>query len=793
MTTSTEHAREPAPDLEALAERLVEQLAAAWHGGQRPPAEEYLTRHPELTACPEAAVRVIYEEICLREEQGEEQASADVLARFPQWRDQLELLLDCHRLLQMPPEPDFPAAGETLEELRLLSELGRGAKGRVFLATQPALGDRPVVVKMTTCDGQEHLSLARLQHTHLVPLYWVRDVPERNLRVLCMPYLGGATLERVLEALAGRSPPACSGRDLLAALDRVQARQPAGLPGQAPARQLLGRMSGVQDFCWIGACVAEALQYAHERGLVHLDVKPSNVLLAAVQQRRPVPAAVDGRSDVYALGLLLYESLGGARPPAGKAPEPLHRLNPAVGVGLSDIVHRCLAPDARDRYATAGALAGDLRRYLEDLPLRGVANRSWTERWQKWRRRRPHAFTLTALAALAAALVLLLGAVAGAFVHQRRSDAATALQEGQQYRLARKYVEAEAAFGRGLRACAGLPGCEELARELTEQQHATQRERLAEDLHLLADQARELFDVNSLSPAACRTLEEGCRRVWDRRFDIRALRGTDLDGQLEERVQTDLLDLAVFRANLHIRTEGKEGAEQALRILGEAEAMAGPSPALALERHACALACGDLAAARATAEEVARLQPRTSWDRYALGRFHLRTGEWFKAAGELTAAADDRPQDFWPSFYQGICFYRLQRYAEAREAFRVCVTLAPERAPCYYSRALAESALGDPEAARKDYDRALERDPGLAEAALNRGILLARLKHYDDAQADFERALMHGADPAAVLFNEALVHEAQANRSAAREDLQRALQHNPAHAEARALLERLQR
>src|SRR5262249_6338273 len=133
--------------------------------------------------------------------------------------------------------------------------------------------------------------------------------------------------------------------------------------------------------------------------------------LAAVAEGRPVPAAVDSRADLFALGALLHVALGGA--PAGPAAAPLHRLNPAVSVGPSGLLPRCLAAEARARYPDAAALAADLRRHRGDRPLKGVANRSLTERWRKWRRRRPDGLARGCLAV--AVLALLAAVAAGVF------------------------------------------------------------------------------------------------------------------------------------------------------------------------------------------------------------------------------------------------------------------------------------------------------------------------------------------------------------------------------------------
>jgi serine/threonine protein kinase len=427
-----------AGELEDLKSRMIEEMTAAWKGGRCLAVETLLQRCPKLLDRSEIAVQLIYEEVCLRQDLGQAVPTQEILDRFPEWRTQLEVLLECHRLLDGAPRaPVFPKVGEVIADFLLVQELGRGSLGRVFLASQPMLADRHVVLKVTPCEGQEHLSLARLQHTHVVPLYAAWDFPDKNLRVLCMPFLGGASLSQLLQVLEPVPVAQRTGRHLLECLNLAQSPTLITTPNDGPARRFLAHASYVETVCWIVASLADALQYTHERGLVHLDLKPSNVLLAADGQpmlldfhlaRQPInvgPAsaewlggtsgfmspeqaeaicalraggpiltAVDGRSDIYSLGLILCEALGGK---VKILPPALRQMNPEVSVGLAGIVGKCLQKQPADRYDDASALAADLRRHLAAMPLRSVADRDGFERSRKWRHRRPQSLALSRL------------------------------------------------------------------------------------------------------------------------------------------------------------------------------------------------------------------------------------------------------------------------------------------------------------------------------------------------------------------------------------------------------------
>jgi eukaryotic-like serine/threonine-protein kinase len=811
-----------------LVDRLVAEMTAAWRQGDHRPVESYLHDHPEVCDHPEEAIRLVYEEVCLRQEYGPEVAADELPRRFPQWADELAVLLDCHRLMQtrLSP-PTFPGVGESLGDFRIVAELGRGSHGRVFLASQPALADRPVVLKVTPARAREHLSLARLQHTHIIPLHAVYEFPAQNLRALCMPFLGGATLASVLGLMRDQPMTRRTGQSLLDALEAAQEGIPVRVPGRGGYLRALAGASYVEAICWLGACLADGLQYAHERGLVHLDLKPSNVLLAAdaqpllldfhlalqplpaglaapewlggtprymspeqasvceaARRGRPIPEAVDGRSDIYSLGQLLYAALAGREETADGPLPPLHRCNPQVSTGLSDIVHKCLAARPEDRYSDAAALAKDLRRHLAHLPLEGVPNRDPRERWRKWRRRRPNAPLWTGLLlALAAA-----GAVLAAGAVDRYREAQGALAEGQDQMQRGAYSEALHTLARGKARAEGIPGAAGLAEALDQQARLARRAQAVLDLHGVADSLRFLAGADIHSTGDLRALEAQCRTAWEARNLLVDREGASL-ADTDEHVRADLLDLALFWTDLIRRLARKDGRDdgraEVETVLAEAEKLLGPSAALTRERQ---LLAGEVAVPFTPAAGGL-----ASWERVALAQSLLRSGDLKRAAEELERATELRPQDFWANFSRGVCAYKRERYADAVHCFGVAVALAPASAECYYNRALAYEACDDTARALRDYDRALALAPHLGAAALNRGALHYKEGRYPEARSDLEAGLHFGAEPAAVHYNLALVHIALQDPAAARQDLTRTLSLNPAHAQALSLQAKLAR
>ena len=820
---------------EALAGTLAEEMASSWARGERTRAEEILARHPEVAGCPEAAVRLIYEEVLLRREAGDEPGEAELRERFPRWHAELAILLACDRLVHQGdgdataswspagmPDGAWPEVGERIGGFRLLARLGAGSLGCTFLASDPDLADRPVVLKLTPRGLDEHVSLARLQHTNVVPLYAAPEFPERHLRALCMPYLGGASLDRVLDDLRARMEPGgrLDGRAIVEAIDRAQEGLPVAVESGGPARRLLAALPYPEAVAWIAGCLADALHAAHGRGLVHLDVKPANVLLAAdgtpmlldfhlarppvvpdgpqpasiggtpstmapeqrtamkaLAEGRPVKVTIDGRADVYALGRLIDAALDvpGARD--GASP------------GLRAIVARCVEADPSRRYPDAAGLGDDLRRHLNDLPLRGVANRSLAERWAKWRRRSPQALHRSALFALIAAVGL--GLVTQ--VRRRHDKAESDLADARAAMAEGRFADALRTADDGLDRLGRWPDDPALRRSLARLHDLARRGKARDDLRTLVDRLRFVShgDIPPWRLAKLRDLRPKLRAAW---ASEAALGLADGPGDADRQAVADLRDLVLFDVDLAVRlADGPAAREaahrQALASLAEAETLLGPSLALAEARRSHAEAIGLKDLTTEAAREAESQRPASASEFAAVGLVRLQAGDKAGAIDAFGRALGIDPDDFWSLFHRGIAAFDLRRFQDARADFHACVALRPRAADCSYNLGLALGALDQPDRALDDLDRALKLDPSFAEAALQAGLVRYRLGQLDAAEVSLHRALDLGADPAVVRYNLALVRLARGDRPGAIVELEAAGD----LAQARQLLDKLRR
>jgi serine/threonine protein kinase len=451
-------------DASAIWEQLagrVERFVDAWEAGAAPPSlVEHLSQVPEsqqrLTAIElvkidleyrwlkrkepryieaylaelsflavDPPVDLLYEEFHIRRQAGETAGPNDLLRRFPKQADELRRLLGAGKALRtttMVHRDPAPVTklqpGDRVDDFDLLTPLGEGAFGSVYLARQRSM-QRVVALKVTADRGSEPQTLAQLDHENIIRVFDQRKLEDRGLRLMYMQFAAGGTLEAVVERLRKIPPEERTGRDYLKAVDAVLIARGEDPPAESPLRAKLADMSWPELISWLGSRLAQALDYAHGVGVLHRDIKPANVLLTAegspkladfnisfsskVDGATPAayfggsltymspeqleacspahdrtPDQLDGRSDLYSLGVMLWELLTGFRPfedeqverswnltlqqmiarrQKGVSSRTVERLVRRHAPGLDQVLSKCLTPAADQRFANGAEMA----------------------------------------------------------------------------------------------------------------------------------------------------------------------------------------------------------------------------------------------------------------------------------------------------------------------------------------------------------------------------------------------------------------------------------------------------
>jgi serine/threonine protein kinase/Tfp pilus assembly protein PilF len=406
---------------------LASEIKDLWKRGEPADARAALSRHPELRGDKSVILDLAYEEYCLHLEAGEKPDPDEFCDRFPTFKASLRRLIEAHRFLEensyllADGQPvHWPGPSDTFLGFSLLRELGRGAFARVFLAAEPALGGRRVAVKVSLRGTSEAETLGRINHPNIVPVHSVQEDPATRLTVVCMPYLGGATLCDVLDRLAPGAPLPRRAHVILDAV-RDTGSEESATAGTADAVLVQGTY--IDGVVHLGAQLADALACIHCLGICHRDLKPSNILmtpagrpmlldfnlsfdervadsrlggtlpymspeqlLATDLESGAGPSLIDARSDLFSLGMILYELLTGTHPfgpvplklSSGdlrkhllgrqrSRPRPVRQINPQVDRGLARLVERCLEYNPNDRPQSPAELAAALRKCLTPL------------------------------------------------------------------------------------------------------------------------------------------------------------------------------------------------------------------------------------------------------------------------------------------------------------------------------------------------------------------------------------------------------------------------------------------
>jgi len=766
----------------SLKRALLDELRAGQEEGSPRQPEELLMRWPGDPRKDPDVASLLFEDFQQRQRQGDDPSIEEYEERFPEHKDSLADVFRHHAVMRSlggmsgsTVRLALPAVGDELFGFRLCHELGRGAFARVFLAEQADLAGRPVVLKVSAIEGDEPQTLAQLQHTNIVPIYSVHEDAQAGLRAVCMPYFGGASLSRVLESLWEKTDSPTRGGQLVQALEAVSS--PAAKTTDNGPLSLLGGFTYVRAVAWIVARLAEALQHAHQRGVLHRDIKPSNILLGAdgepmlldfnlaqnqhgdqaqaeatlggtvaymapehlraLAARDPALARlVDRRADIYSLGMVLYEMLVGQRPfdqsgsytplPAlieamalerGKTAPSLRQRRADVPWSLESILRKCMAPDATRRYQQAEHLAEDLRRWLEDLPLKHAPELSRTERLRKWLRRHPR---LTSSGTVAAAAGLLLVAGAAAFVgvqnHLTKAREQIAVDEAQKRKRD---------FETGTQRALCLVNTNSDLHDRIGGPRSAPQDHLRQGMNV-CEETLALYDVLDGDD-----WQE--HPAWQR-----------LDEDERQRLAEEVRELLMLLAWARVRTapEDREVLRQALHLLDRAENIQGlkPSPALWMDRATYLEQLGDKEGARAAREKADQTPPVSVRDHYLIAGVYTRQGRHAEALTLLNHALRLNPKHYWSWLQRGICHHDQEEYKEAAGDFQVCVVLWPEFAWGHFNLGCALYKSGQKAEAIEAYTAALERDPDFVLTYWNRGLAYQELQQYAQALADFDKS-----------------------------------------------------
>lgn len=704
-----------------------------------------------------------------------------------------------------------PLLGRVVGDFRVLRVLGRGGMGTVFEARQLSL-DRPVALKVLSHASslsdsavirfrREAQAAAKLQHAHLIPIYAQGE--EDGVYYYAMGLVDGVTVHQLITTARAKSkggvvrrppPPARAGRDDETVLltppssgaargDQDRTDPHSGGRDEASPRELA-------HFDYVAgqiARVAEALDYAHQHGVIHRDIKPHNLMvdrkghicvsdfgLARVlehpavtvtgeflgsplymspEQIRRGTMRVDHRSDVYSLGATLYEWLTLAPPYPGETREevitqilttdpPAPRWHtPQIPVDLETICLKALEKDPNRRYQTAGEMRDDLQRYLQRSAIR--ARRAGPiVRLKKLVLRHP----VAAVVLLAVAIALSLGI---AFLQQR----AISREKGQTLEVAvQEKKEKEKELAQADEEAAQREAERDAAEKAFAQLVAQIAERGGTTLLAPSDEPERL----ALRQLAARFSAEWLTRHLRAERERLSSENVAVDPGSSEEYYLSALGA--------IATDNFAAAS----VLLDRSLALDPQNIRARLLHglfACTLQ--DFDAMQSDGDKLVALRsdsPAGYLLRGAAAVFNDRAARGVRDLDRAYELGADSP---WTHTLAGTGRCELRRFRDAEADFSRALQLDPAQTPALMGRARCRYETRSYASAVQDVSKVIETEPDNPDAYVLRGECYDMQERYDESIADYRKAHALVGGSFSILTKIAL---AQANQQARPQD-----------------------